>query len=100
MSSTTWPRPARSSTPAFAHPRFHSEEDPRVTPIGRFLRRTSLDELPNLWNVVRGEMSLVGPRPEIPEMMPYYGELRDVILSVKPGITSLAKISGRDNLTF
>lgn len=80
--------------------RFHPDADPRVTRVGRFLRRTSLDELPNLMNVVLGDMSLVGPRPEIPELIPYYGEAASVILSVKPGITSLAKLIGRDNLTF
>lgn len=80
--------------------RFHPDADPRVTRIGRFLRRTSLDELPNLINVVLGDMSLVGPRPEIPELIPYYGEAASVILSVKPGITSLAKLIGRDNITF
>ncbi|MGI8550298.1 MAG: sugar transferase [Dehalococcoidia bacterium] len=79
---------------------FHAANDPRVTRLGRFLRRTSIDELPNLWNVLRGEMSLVGPRPEIEEMMPYYDDARDLILSVKPGLTSLAKASGRDYLTF
>ena len=79
---------------------FHSEDDPRVTRLGRFLRRTSLDELPNLINVVFGDMSLVGPRPEIPEMLPYYGPAADIVLSVKPGVTSLAKLVGRDHLTF
>jgi lipopolysaccharide/colanic/teichoic acid biosynthesis glycosyltransferase len=80
--------------------RFHPAEDPRVTRIGKFLRRSSLDELPNLINVVLGDMSLVGPRPEIPELLPYYGEAAAEILSVKPGITSLAKLIGRDNITF
>ncbi len=80
--------------------RFHPPSDPRVTRVGRFIRRTSLDELPNLLNVVRGEMSLVGPRPEIPELVPYYGVSARMILSVKPGITSLAKLLGRDHLTF
>lgn len=79
---------------------FHPTDDPRVTRAGRVLRRTSIDELPNLWNVLKGEMSLVGPRPEIPEMMQYYGQAADVILSVKPGVTSPAKVSGRDELTF
>lgn len=79
---------------------FHPENDPRVTRVGRFLRRTSIDELPNLWNVLRGDLSLVGPRPEIPEMISYYGEHRDLVLSAKPGVTSLAKVSGRDELTF
>ena len=80
--------------------RFHPSEDPRVTRIGRLLRRTSLDELPNLINVVLGDMSLVGPRPEIPELLPYYGAAAAEILSVRPGITSLAKLVGRDNITF
>jgi lipopolysaccharide/colanic/teichoic acid biosynthesis glycosyltransferase len=80
--------------------RFHPEVDPRVTRVGRFIRRTSLDELPNLWNVVKGDMSLVGPRPEIPEMIPYYGDAAAVVLSVKPGVTSLAKVTGRDELNF
>ena len=80
--------------------RFHPAEDPRVTRMGKVLRRTSLDELPNLINVVLGDMSLVGPRPEIPELIPYYGEAAAEILSVKPGITSLAKLVGRDNTNF
>lgn len=79
---------------------FHPKDDPRVTRVGRFLRRTSIDELPNLWNVLKGDMSLVGPRPEIPEMLPYYGDATDTILSIKPGVTSPAKVSGRDELTF
>ena len=80
--------------------RFHPGEDPRVTRVGRFIRRTSLDELPNLLNVLFGDMSLVGPRPEIPELLPYYGGAAESVLSVKPGITSLAKLIGRDHLTF
>ena len=78
---------------------FHHEEDPRVTRAGRFIRRTSIDELPNLWNVVIGDMSLVGPRPEIPEVLALYGTYRDEYLSVKPGITCLSKVTGRDRLT-
>ncbi len=80
--------------------RFHPGEDPRVTRVGHFIRRTSLDELPNLLNVITGDMSLVGPRPEIPELIPYYGRAAKTVLSVKPGITSLAKLIGRDNITF
>jgi len=80
--------------------RFHPDEDPRVTRVGLWIRRTSLDELPNLVNVVLGDMSLVGPRPEIPELLPYYGRSAKTLLSVKPGITSLAKLVGRDNITF
>jgi lipopolysaccharide/colanic/teichoic acid biosynthesis glycosyltransferase len=80
--------------------RFHPPVDPRVTRVGRFIRRTSLDELPNLINVVLGDMSLVGPRPEIPELIPYYGASARAVLGVKPGITSLAKLLGRDHFTF
>lgn len=80
--------------------RFHPGEDPRVTRVGHFIRRTSLDELPNLLNVITGDMSLVGPRPEIPELIPYYGRAAKTVLSVKPGITSLAKLIGRDHITF
>ena len=79
--------------------RFHQERDPRVTRVGRFIRHLSIDELPNLWNVLKGDMSLVGPRPEIPEMLPYYGDNAAVILSLKPGVTSLPKVTGRDHLT-
>lgn len=78
---------------------FHLESDPRVTRVGRITRRTSIDELPNFWNVVTGDMSLVGPRPEIPEVLELYGSYRDEYLSVKPGITCLSKCTGRDKLT-
>jgi lipopolysaccharide/colanic/teichoic acid biosynthesis glycosyltransferase len=80
--------------------RFHPDRDPRVTPIGRWLRRTSVDEVLNFYNVLKGDMTLVGPRPEIPEMIPYYGEHAATVLSMRPGITSLAKVTGRDELTF
>lgn len=74
--------------------------DPRITRIGRFLRKTSLDELPQLWNVLRGEMSMVGPRPivtaEIPKYGPYYG----LFTMVTPGITGLWQVSGRNNTTY
>ena len=78
---------------------FHHEVDPRVTRAGNFIRKTSIDELPNLWNVVKGDISLVGPRPEIPEVMALYGTFRDEYLSVKPGVTCLSKCTGRDRLT-
>lgn len=78
---------------------FHHEEDPRVTRSGKFIRKTSIDELPNLWNVVLGDMSLVGPRPEIPEVLALYGPYREKYLSVKPGVTCLSKCTGRDRLT-
>jgi exopolysaccharide production protein ExoY len=75
---------------------FHIENDPRVTKVGRFLRKHSIDELPNFWNVLRGEMSVVGPRPEIPELAHLYGDSLAILLSVRPGVTSPAKCSGRD----
>jgi len=78
---------------------FHHEVDPRVTRTGVLIRKTSIDELPNLWNVVLGDMSLVGPRPEIPEVMALYGPYRQEYLSVKPGVTCLSKCTGRDRLT-
>lgn len=79
--------------------RFQEADDPRVTRAGRWLRRTSLDELPNLWNVLRGEMSLVGPRPEVPEIVALYDARMRQRLAVKPGITGLAQISGRGELS-
>lgn len=75
------------------------EKDPRITPLGHFLRRTSLDELPQLINVVRGDISLVGPRALIPEELALYKK-RHTILSVKPGMTGLAVISGRRDIPF
>lgn len=78
---------------------FHYENDPRVTGVGAFLRRASIDELPNFLNVLLGDMSLIGPRPEVPELIAIYGKYRDEYLSVKPGVTCLSKISGRDHLT-
>lgn len=79
---------------------FKIKNDPRLTRLGRVLRTTSLDELPNLINVIRGDMSLVGPRPEIPEMLPYYSKAQLLKFSVKPGMTGLAQVSGRGTLTF
>jgi len=80
--------------------RFKVDKDPRVTRQGVWLRRTSLDELPNFWNVLKGDMALVGPRPEIPEMVPYYvGEMLQKF-SVRPGVTGPAQVSGRGRLTF
>lgn len=74
--------------------------DPRVTPVGRFLRRTSLDELPQLFNVLRGEMALVGPRPITVNELSRYGLVRWVYLSVLPGMTGLWQVSGRSNTTY
>jgi lipopolysaccharide/colanic/teichoic acid biosynthesis glycosyltransferase len=75
-------------------------KDCRVTPVGRFLRRTSLDELPQLINVLRGEMSLVGPRPIVPPELSCYGDRADCYLDVRPGLTGLWQITGRSTVTF
>ena len=82
-------------------PLFKLTNDPRITPLGRFLRKTSLDELPQLWNVLIGEMSLVGPRPPIPYELDHYApwHLRRV-LEAKPGITGLWQVTGRSRTTF
>jgi lipopolysaccharide/colanic/teichoic acid biosynthesis glycosyltransferase len=80
--------------------KFKVSSDPRVTPQGAWLRQSSFDELPNFWNVLTGEMALVGPRPEIPEMLPYYTSEMRRKFSVRPGITGLAQISGRGRLGF
>jgi exopolysaccharide production protein ExoY len=74
--------------------------DPRITPVGHFLRKTSLDELPQLFNVLRGEMSLVGPRPITVAELGRYGRVRWHYLSVRPGITGLWQVSGRNNTTY
>lgn len=77
------------------------KNDPRVIPgIGRFLRQTSLDELPQFVNVLRGEMSVVGPRPVTPDEVPLYGRHAQEYVSVKPGITGLWQVSGRNELSF
>ncbi len=75
-------------------------DDPRITRFGRFLRRTSLDELPQLWNVLRGDMSLVGPRPVVPDELRRYGKKVPTFLSARPGITGLWQISGRNNTDY
>lgn len=79
---------------------YTGDDDPRVTRVGRFLRRTSLDELPQLLNVFRGDMSLVGPRPDQVDQLRFYAETEKRKLNVRPGITGLAQISGRNNITW
>jgi lipopolysaccharide/colanic/teichoic acid biosynthesis glycosyltransferase len=74
--------------------------DPRVTPVGRILRKLSLDELPQLWNVVRGEMSLVGPRPPLPYEVELYQPAHRARLEATPGMTGLWQVSGRNRTTF
>lgn len=81
-------------------PAFKMSKDPRVTTVGRFLRKTSLDELPQLWNILRGEMSVVGPRPVIVEEAARYEPWQRRRLSMPPGMTCLWQISGRNELPF
>jgi exopolysaccharide biosynthesis polyprenyl glycosylphosphotransferase len=81
-------------------PIFKMRDDPRITPVGRILRRTSLDELPQLWNVLRGDMSLVGPRPPLPSEMSEYMEWHKKRMEVRPGVTGLWQVSGRSLLSF
>lgn len=79
---------------------FKLKDDPRITRVGKFLRRTSLDELPQLFNVFQGKMSLVGPRPIIEDEIPKYGEYFDYFTAVKPGITGLWQVSGRNDISY
>ena len=80
---------------------FKLKNDPRITPIGQVLRKSSLDELPQIFNVLRGEMSLVGPRPVVQEELDkYYGEAVKEYASVKPGITGLWQVSGRSDVDY
>lgn len=81
-------------------PVYKIKDDPRVTPFGRFIRRWSIDELPQFVNVLKGEMSLVGPRPHQPREVEHYEKHHKIVLTIKPGITGLAQISGRSNLSF
>ena len=90
------------------HPEAHAEwnethklrKDPRITPLGAFLRRYSLDELPQLWNVLMGQMSLVGPRPIVAAEVEKYGDCFDCYCRVKPGLTGLWQVSGRSELSY
>lgn len=79
---------------------FKLKNDPRITAIGNFLRKTSLDELPQLFNVLQGDMSLVGPRPVVPDELPRYGALTQKYLSARPGMTGLWQVSGRNDVTY
>jgi exopolysaccharide biosynthesis polyprenyl glycosylphosphotransferase len=81
-------------------PMFKIKEDPRVTKIGKFIRRTSIDELPQLFNVLKGEMSLVGPRPSLPDEVDKFEDWMMERLEVKPGITCYWQVSGRNNIDF
>lgn len=79
---------------------FKLKNDPRITKIGQFLRKTSLDELPQLINVIQGKMSLVGPRPIIDEEIEKYGEYFHYFTAVKPGLTGLWQVSGRNDIDY
>jgi lipopolysaccharide/colanic/teichoic acid biosynthesis glycosyltransferase len=79
---------------------FKLKEDPRITPIGKFLRLTSLDEFPQFLNVLKGDMSVVGPRPLVPEELHKYGHRIDKVLTIRPGITGLWQVSGRNNIPY
>jgi lipopolysaccharide/colanic/teichoic acid biosynthesis glycosyltransferase len=79
---------------------FKLKEDPRITKIGKFLRTTNLDEFPQFINVLKGEMSIVGPRPLVPEEIERYGTQIDRILTIRPGITGLWQVSGRNDIPY
>ena len=79
---------------------FKLKQDPRITWIGRFLRMTSLDEFPQFWNVLKGDMSVVGPRPLVEEELPRYGGHINKILTIRPGITGLWQVSGRNDIPY
>ena len=79
---------------------FKLKQDPRITWIGRFLRATSLDEFPQFWNVLKGDMSVVGPRPLVEEELPRYGTYINKVLTIRPGITGLWQVSGRNDIPY
>ncbi|MBD2197796.1 MULTISPECIES: sugar transferase [Calothrix] len=79
---------------------FKLKQDPRITKIGKFLRITSLDEFPQFWNVLKGDMSVVGPRPLVAEELPKYGCHIDRVLTTRPGITGLWQVSGRNDIPY
>ena len=108
IASLTWPMvtDAEAKKEELAHlneasgPVFKIKQDPRITRAGRFIRRSSLDELPQLWNVFRGDMSIVGPRPPVPSEVALYSQHQAGRLAVRPGITCLWQIMGRCNIGF
>ena len=79
---------------------FKLKQDPRITAIGKFLRLSSLDEFPQFWNVLKGDMSVVGPRPLVPEELPKYGRYMDKVLTIRPGLTGLWQVSGRNDIPY
>ena len=96
---------AEELKPALAHmsmkdTAFKLARDPRLTPVGRWLRKFSIDEWPQLWNVLRGDMSLVGPRPAVPEEVDNYKQWQRRRLRMRPGLTCLWALAGRDHLDF
>ncbi len=96
-------RSMRQNAPSIRNPDgscFEGKDDPRITRLGRFLREFSIDELPQLWNVLAGQMSLIGPRPDELEEAEYYDDLFRAKLRVRPGITNLPAVRGRNSLTW
>ena len=81
-------------------PMFKMKDDPRVTKVGKFIRKTSIDEIPQLWNILKGEMSLVGPRPSLPKEVKEFEPWMKRRLDVKPGLTCYWQVSGRNNIDF
>ena len=93
-------RASLASRNEMSGPVFKIKDDPRITPVGKWMRRFSVDELPQLWNVLAGDMSLVGPRPPIPDEVKKYERWQRRRLSMKPGITCLWQVSGRNAIDF
>ncbi|MCI9259592.1 MAG: sugar transferase [Romboutsia sp.] len=79
---------------------FKLKDDPRITKVGNFIRKTSLDELPQLFNILKGDMTIVGPRPIVTDELDFYGEYEDYYKAVKPGLTGLWQVSGRSDTTY